>query len=201
MNYLHPLLILKNNIMATIGRNIVTTGFKGKVGDLIVFRTRGNKTYVSESPKITAHELSPKQKAALKRFQEAVIYGKGCMADAVTKAAYQNGVEGNQSAYNVAVADFLNAPQIDEVDLSTYKGQVGNTIRVRATDDFKVTQVTLAIYNSDNTLVEEGKAVQAADLADWVYTVTKENTNLTGDKIIVKASDLPGNITESDQMI
>ena len=37
--------------MAESKNNVLTHGLSGKVGDLIVFRVRGNKTFVSSKPK------------------------------------------------------------------------------------------------------------------------------------------------------
>jgi len=187
--------------MAKVGKNLVTTRLSGKLGDLIVFRTRGTKTYVSTAPEVKERVPSEAQKAHIKLFQEAIIYGKGAIADPDQKKAYLEAAVENQTAFNVAVADFLNAPQIDEVDVSMYEGKVGNTIRIRATDDFKVVQVMVAIYTTDSTLVEQGSAKQDRNMVDWIYTVTEDNGDILGDKIIIKASDLPGNLTQSEQTI
>jgi hypothetical protein len=187
--------------MAILGKNVVTTRLRGKVGDLLVFRRRGDKTYVSTAPEEKDRVLSPAQKEHAKRFQEAIIYGKGAIADPALKDAYKQEAVGNQTAFNVAVADFLHAPQIDEVDVSKYAGKIGNSIRIRATDDFKVAQVSIAIYNSDNTLVEEGLALQQGNQLDWIYTITVDNGDLQGDKIVIKATDLPGNLTQSEQAV
>ena len=84
-------------------------------------------------------------------------------------------------------ADLLNAPKIEQIDLSGYHGQVGDVIKVRAYDDFKVVSVSVHIYNSDGVVVEEGNATEQG--IDWVYTATAQNTDLSGDKIIVKATD------------
>ena len=36
---------------------------------------------------------------------------------------------------------------------------------------------------------------------DWLYTATTENSRLEGDKIVVRMSDKPGNITEQEQLL
>lgn len=180
---------------------MVTTRLRGKVGDQLVFRTRGDKTYVSVAPEHKDREPTDAQKAHAKLFQEAIIYGKGVVADPVLKDTYQQAAVGNQTAFNVAVADFLHAPQIDEIDISKYSGQAGNSIRVRATDDFKVVQVLVSIYNSDNSLVEEGFALQDKNQVDWIYTTTANNADMQGDKIVIKVSDVPGNLTQKEETI
>jgi len=72
---------------------------------------------------------------------------------------------------------------------------------VRATDDFRVTQVQVSIVNADGSVVEEGNAVQQANGIDWLYTATVANESLAGDKIVVRASDKPGNITTLEQEV
>ena len=88
------------------------------------------------------------------------------MADAAAKAEYAAKAGESRSAFNVAVADFFGAPSIDEIDLTGYAGQVGDSIRVRATDDFKVVEVQVSIVNSDGSLVEQGSAVKQANAVD-----------------------------------
>ena len=66
------------------------------------------------------------------------------MADADAKAAYASKAGDTRSAFNVAVADFFNAPNIDAIDLKAYSGTAGNSIRVRVTDDFRVVQVQVS---------------------------------------------------------
>jgi hypothetical protein len=190
---------VKSNIqsMVQIKKNIVTKGFSGKL-DTIVFRVRGGKTIVSTAPEHKEHELSQAQKNHRKNFQEAILYGKSVLADAGRKAEYKEVADEGQSAYNVAVADFLNAPAIEEIDVNKYTGQPGSTITVQASDDFKVAEVQIAIYNNDGSLVEKGFAVQQPNLADWLYTATAVNSELPGDKVVVRVTDIPGNLTQVD---
>ena len=62
--------------MAESKNNVITHGLTGLVGDMIVFRNRGGKTYVSSKPKERTGELSDGQKQQQKRFQEAILYEK-----------------------------------------------------------------------------------------------------------------------------
>jgi len=185
--------------MAESKNNVITHGLAGLVGDLIVFRNRGGKTFVSSKPKERTGEPSEAQKQHHRRFQEATIYAKGAISDPAVKADYEAKVTGNETPYNVAVADFFHAPDIETVDLSKYSGKKGETITIRATDDFKVTEVRVTIYNADGTEVEQGLAVVSANGLDWVYTTTADNASLDGDRIVIRASDLPGNVTEEEQ--
>ena len=187
--------------MAESKNNIITHGLSGKVGDLIVFRNRNGKTVVANTPKERTGELSAAQKGQQKRFQQATIYAKSALANPETKQAYKDAADEGESAYNVAVADFMHAPDIEEIDLSKYTGKVGSTITITVTDDFKVAEVSVTILNEDGTEVEHGLAQSALGGLDWLYTATADNNMLTSDKIIIRASDLPGHITEKEQAL
>lgn len=182
--------------MAESKNNIVTHGLSGKVGDLLVFIQRNGKTIVSKAPKERTGGLSDKQEIQKLKFQRAVLYAKTIMNDASKKQMYEAMSDDSKgiSAYNVAVADLLNAPKIQEINLSAYTGNPGDTIRIIATDDFEVVSVIVKIENSDGSLVEEGSAVNNG--AEWIYTATVLNSDLSGDKITITASDYPDNVTE-----
>lgn len=185
--------------MAESKNNVLTKGLTGLVGDMIVFRNRGGKTFVSAKPKERSGELSENQKQHQGRFQEAILYGKTAIADPSQKAAYEDVTTGGQTAFNVAVADFFHAPEIKDVDVSGYTGKSGDKIIIRATDDFKVSSVMVAIYNADGTEVEHGLAIQSPNGVDWIYTTTQANASLAGDRIVIQATDIPGNVTEQQK--
>lgn len=187
--------------MAESKNNIITHGLSGKVGDLIVFRNRNGKTYVASKPKKRTGELSDAQKEHHKRFQQAVIYAKSALMNPETKQAYKEAATQGESAYNVAVADFMNAPDIDEINISKYTGKVGDIIEVTVTDDFSVQEVSVTILNADGTEVEHGSAQLSGNGLAWIYTATTNNSSLDGDKIIIHASDMPGHLSEKEQLI
>ena len=58
----------------------------------------------------------------------------------------------------------------------------------------------MAIYNSDGTLVEQGNALNNNGPL-WVYTATVNNPNLSDDKIVVRATDLPDNLAEKEVLL
>lgn len=182
--------------MAESKNNIVTHGLSGKVGDILVFSQRNGKTIVSKAPKERTGGLSEKQQAQAQKFQKAVLYAKSVLANPNKKQMYEAMSDDSKgvSAYNVAVADLLNAPDIEMIDLSKYSGNLGDVIKVMATDDFAVIGVHVKIENADGSLVEEGAAIDNG--GEWVYTATASNPDLSGDKITVTALDNPANLTE-----
>jgi hypothetical protein len=187
--------------MAKSGNNVVTHGLSGQIGGILVFKTVKGKTIVSASPRKSNRLPSEKQQEQQKLFQEAVIYGKTVMVTPELRAKYELSVPLGSSIYQVALADFLHAPKFDEIDVTKYLGAPGNTIRIRVTDDFSVENVEVTIQNEDGSLVENGDAVRMANGVDWEYIATVQNSSLTGDKILVRAHDLPGNIAESNVVL
>ncbi|MDR1221914.1 MAG: hypothetical protein LBL07_03425, partial [Tannerella sp.] len=131
--------------------------------------------------------------------QYAILYGKTVISDVEMKAEYQQKAKPGLSAFNVAVADFLNAPVIDLVDLSNYAGRVGDTVRVRVYDDFAVREVRVRITNADGSPVEEGAAQADAIGYEWTYVATQTNESLEGDRIEIFVSDTPGNVTHEER--
>ena len=181
--------------MAKSKNNVVTHGLSGKIGDLLVFRQRYGQTVVSKIPQQSA-KSSDRQAAHRKRFQQAAFYGKAAIDSPETASLYKAAATKGRTPFNVAVADFLNAPDIVHVDLSGYAGNVGDRIAVDATDDFAVVSVKVEIVN-ENGVVEEGEAVRDVGYR-WIYTATQENNDTATSKITITASDLPGNLTERE---
>ncbi|GAB3835804.1 hypothetical protein [Hymenobacter jeollabukensis] len=183
--------------MARVSNNIITQGLSGTIGGTLVFRQVGGQTVVSAAPRESDKAPTAGQTAQRERFQMAALYAKAQLSDPVGKTEYEAGrpEDGSASAYAIAVADFLQAPDIHEVDLTHYQGRVGDTIRVRVTDNFKVTEVRLRIENADSSVVEESTAVRQPNGLDWVFTATAANASLVGDKITIRATDKPGNLT------
>lgn len=184
--------------MAESKNNIVTHGLSGKVGNLLVFRNYAGKTIVTSKPRKPSGTPSEAQKAHRQRFQQAVIYGKEVQLDPAKKELYKPSTSAGVSVYNVAVADFMQAPDIAEIDVSDYSGKIGDIITITVEDDFMVSGVTVTITNSDGTEVESGNAQPSAAGHKWTYTATANNENLSGDKIVIRAYDMPGNVSEEE---
>jgi hypothetical protein len=185
--------------MAKVAGNIVLHGASGMLGDQIVIRQRSGHIILAQAPAESTKEPTEAQATQRQRFQQAVLYGKQVVDNPAQKSDYEAKAKPLQTAFNVAVGDFLHAPDIDEIDVTQYYGVIGNTIRVRVTDDFEVKQVTVAIHNGDGSLVEQGEAVHQENSLDWIYTATAENTETAGDRIEIRATDRPGNVAEEEQ--
>lgn len=188
--------------MAKVKNNIVTQGLRGMLGGQLVFRQTSRGTEVSVAPQAPTGPPSAAQTAHRERFQKAIVYARGLAQDPAVQAEYGDEAQArNQSVSNVLVADYMRAPNIELVDISAYKGKVGDLIRITATDDHAVKAVAVKIENGNGSLVEQGAAVQQANPNQWLYTATASNTALAGDKLTVTATDKPGNPKATTQTL
>jgi hypothetical protein len=179
--------------MAKQTGNVVTHGMSGKIGDILIFSRRNGQTIVSKVPERTK-PLTEKQIAQQRKFKQAVLYAKGAVKEEGLAEIYEAVAEKKKlTPFTVAVADFLNAPEIEHIDLSKYAGNTGDIIRIEVADDVIVKSVQVSIINPDGSIVEEGDAVADASGHVWTYTATQTNDSLEGDKITVTISDLPDN--------
>jgi hypothetical protein len=180
--------------MAKVKDNVMMKGFSGTIGKQLTFRQIGGETFVSNYQKAPAVATTEKKLAAQAKFGIATAYARRALKDPELKAMYQAVVKGGQRAFNIAMRDALNAPVVKSIQAENYQGHVGDQIIVRATDDFKVADVVVSIYNKAGNLIEEGNAViQEDDQIEWLYIVQQENPGHVGSKIVAAATDLPGN--------
>ena len=181
--------------MAKVRSNIIVDGIGGMLGNQLVFKQdKAGRTIVSVKPTFDENRtFSDAQQAQQEAFREAAAYARTAKDEPV----YEQKAEGTtKSAYNIAMADWFHEPEILEIDLSGWHGQAGQTIRIKAQDDVKVTQVTVAITGADDALLESGNAVQSEGLW-WEYTSTAAAQE--GAKVMVSARDLPGHIAKMTQ--
>jgi hypothetical protein len=182
--------------------NPIMKGASGMLADTVVYREQNGQLIVANRPK-KRDGLSDKQKVVKENFLNATYYAKGQVKNPVTKAEYATGITAKlPNAYSVALADFLKGPEITRVDASGYAGNAGDSIRITAVDNFKVTEVTVEIRANDDSLVEQGMAVvNPENPMLWDFTTTQSVANLAGTRVIVQAKDKPNNVTIKDLVL
>jgi len=173
---------------------------RGQVGDL-VFKRYGEKTVISQKPDISGTEATPAQEAGRERFREAALYGKMVMADPETKALYSEAAKAKgKPVFSLTIADFFNAPSVEEVDLSAYSGAAGDEIVIQASDDFDVASVEVALTDGNGSAIESGAAVETpAGSGRWVYTASANVPTGTTVRIAVTAKDRPGGVGSAEE--
>lgn len=179
--------------MSKVKDNIITEGLSGRLGkSRLIFRTGKNgKTSVAlRSPASEDRVFNEAQQAQQEAFAQATQYAVLAKDNPIYVNLAQ---ETDASAYNLAVADWFRKPKVLDLNTDGWTGGIGHTIRVKATDDTKVTRVQVTIHQDGNVL-EAGEAVpSSADGLLWTYVTT---TNLTGTpnlQLDANAFDLPGN--------
>jgi hypothetical protein len=182
--------------MARVFQNVVMQGVKGTLGDQLIFKKdKAGRTIISVKPTFDEDRMfSLAQQAQHQAFREATAYAK----DQTNNPLYLAKAEGTpMNAYNIAVADWFNRPQILEIDLSGWVNGDGGTIRVRVQDDVSVQGVKVTIADENGTFLEEGEAVESSALW-WEYNTAQAAANNM--RVTASAKDLPGHITERTEL-
>jgi hypothetical protein len=177
--------------MAKVRNNIFLRGLSGALGKQFVIKTtRSGKTIITNMPTFGEdREFSEAQKSHQSAFREASAYARS----AKTQPVYVERAKAASSIpYNLAISDWFGRPQVLEIDIREWTGQVGQQIRVRAQDNIHVASVQITIKNDDGTGLEEGEARQT-DGPWWTYTSTSTVPRAAACRVTAVARDLPGN--------
>lgn len=186
--------------MAKSNNNVVMYGTSGKIGDLLIFSQRAGKTIISKISQ-RSKTLSAKQLAVTEKFKAAATYAKNALKNAAIKLFYKEKAGPGVYPFNVALADYFNAPEVTQIDLTGYTGLPNSTIRILAEDDVKVTNVHVTVTSSTGSIIEEGDALLDADSAWFVYTAMQTNSTLSGTTIEVAATDMASNTTTKEALL
>ncbi|ASZ14167.1 hypothetical protein KTO58_03160 [Chitinophaga pendula] len=188
--------------MAISRNNALTQNLSGLFAGVLVFRQlKGGRTVMARVPHPSSKPPTSSQVEARERFLEASYYAKSVLKNPELREGYLVKAKDGQSAMNLALRDYIQAPEIRRIDTASYTGQPGQVIVIKAFDDFKVTGVSVFIYGPGNVLIEAGAAILPEDSPYWRYTVLLANNNVVGGKIVVYAKDLPGNVTTKEQLL
>ncbi len=158
----------------------------------IVSQTSSGKKLITRKP---LPDLRPEYKGKPKTMRKIVRMAVTYAEFACEQPVYQSRAIGTaNSAYNLAVADYLVKPQILDIDLRGWGLGLGRIIQVQAKDDFMVLSVRLVIREGDCVL-EEGEAVQSEENnLFWNYSTKTTIARKPGLILEAFAYDLPGNM-------
>ncbi len=186
--------------MAIVSEDSPYHGRRGKDGQL-VFRQLNGKTVVQAAGRKPSGPVSAATQAQREFMFRSRQYGKAQSDDPVTKALYASGVSREfPSAYAVASRDYRNPPEITLLDVGGYRGQLGDAIRVLATDDFEVVAVQVCILAPDGHVQEAGPALRQAD-GSWRYEARQTALATAGLVVLAEACDRPGNAATAQQQL
>jgi hypothetical protein len=180
--------------MANITPNPTAGQLSGTIGELVFVRLKNGKVIVRRRPV----RKTPKKAGEIANqegFIQAVAYAKAVWnSQPELQARYQAaGQRQRRQGFQLAKADFRLPPRIGDVDLSGYRGDAGDLIRVVATDDFEVKEVLVVLRRLSGELIEQGEAV--LDQGTWSYRAQTQVA--AGETVTVEAMavDCPGHTT------
>lgn len=179
--------------MARLYNNIMILGSNGLVGGQFADRkTRLEQSILTGKPLFDdCHKASESRKAYEAAVRESTTYANFSQTeDVYLKKAKRMGV----TPYYIALADWFEAPKVLEINVDSWTGKIGQTIRVKARDNVMVARITVVIRDAEENLLEMGEAVQAEPGSPWWNYTTKSLVRMTPFPIVeVTAFDLPGN--------
>jgi hypothetical protein len=100
--------------MAKVTGNILTSGLRGKIGQLLVFRRVNGKTIVSHAPrKPDKSKETAAQRKSRSTFKEASRWAKIVLLDPDQKTYYQQRAKTLKlpNAYTAAIKDYMRNPE------------------------------------------------------------------------------------------
>jgi hypothetical protein len=181
--------------MAKIELNSAIRRIRGTI-DNWVYRRNGDGVAIAKRPTVTALPTAA-QLAVREDFRAAAAYARSVRLDPIQRPRYEAAARTKgKNAFAFALADFLNEPTVLSIDMSAYHGALGDLIKVRASDDFEVMGVTVAICDLEGGVIQQGAAV----FMDGQWRYAASGGIGLGESVIIKAvaTDRPGHTGSLD---
>jgi hypothetical protein len=177
--------------MAKMKLSPAVATLSGKLGNM-VHRQLWGQHVVSPPPDFTDRVLSADQVAQNDKYRNAAMVWDALAAD--VKAGYKAwGKRLNKPPYALFNKNFSRPPSVEEIDLSQYAGQAGQTIGIRAVDLFEVAGVEVTVRAAGGNVVEKGAAVKKqGEKYKWAYQTTVAAQNPVGLSVEAMAKNWPG---------
>ena len=174
--------------MGKIVNNPVTRSFSGSFGDDVVFRQIGNRTFFAKK---AVYVKSPTlaQQANRKLFSDAQNFASLALEDPQQSEWYSivAKVNGLKTAQLAAIRDYMLKPEIENVDLKNYNGNIADRITIKPKMLLKIQRIEVSIYNATGALVESGWARKHE--LQWRYEATAVNSSVEASRIVLIAYD------------
>ena len=157
--------------MARGDKGTILSGFHGRLDDLIVIKQRNGKPVMCFYPKGKKVKWTENQKKHRIEFQFAIRYARLAIKDPVKLAFYEAREHDGINAYNLAISDYMHKPEIISIDIRKARGCDQYLIRVRAMDDFIVTQVRINLIDLTGNFKQVAPTqFRHTDL--WIYRIS-----------------------------
>jgi len=178
--------------MALVLDNVLLQVVRGSLGDQITIYERNGQIIMAKKRGPSRKKPTLKQLEARYKMKVAAAYARVIIQDPELKAYYKSLAGPGQNAYNMAVKDAYQSPEIQNIVLEE------ETVVVTVKDEFRVAAVEVRVVDADGVIRERGKAVVGRNGVDWYYKTTALPA---GGRVIVVAVDLPGNETVKELLL
>jgi hypothetical protein len=177
--------------MAKMKLSPAVATLSGKLGNM-VHRQLWGQHVVSRLPDFTNRVLSADQIAQNDKYRNAAMVWDELAAE--VKAGYKAwGKRLNKPPYALFNKNFSRPPSVEEIDLSQYAGQAGQTIGIRAVDLFEVAGVEVTVRGVGGNVIEKGAAARKqGEKYQWTYQTTVGAQNPVGLSVEALAKNWPG---------
>ena len=182
--------------MAISDINVITHGYHGKIGNVVIRRWAG-KSVISSLPSTCFRKWSKAQKENRRHFRDAMLWARETLQDPVRHDHYRKKAKRGQTAWNAAVSDYLKGLRIDHADLSNYRGRIGDEIRITPRDWRRVQAVIVTIFSVQGFLLETGPAIHLQGQNGWIYKATEQNPAYKKSKVVIRLSDSVINLPQA----
>ena len=172
--------------MAIVKDNVLLRLVRGTLGDQLTIYERNGQIIMAKKRGPSKKKPTKKQLEARYRMQVAAAYAKEMLKDPELKAYYKSKAGAGQNAWNMAIKDAYNAPEVQDIRFED------STVVVTAKDEFRVAEVEVQVLDAAGVMLERGKAVLGRNGVDWYYKVA---VLPPGGLVSVVVVDLPGNGT------
>lgn len=186
--------------MAKVRLNPAVAAMSGKIGDF-VYRQLWGRQVVGKVPDFSRREFTEPQKAELARFGAGSLKWNGLSRE--VKALYTaRAKELQMPPCALYQKDNARLPSVEDIDLSAYTGQMGQTIRISAIDLVDVASVEVTIRLPGGETLESGAATRVASGdSHWTYRTTAVAASPAGVTVAAVASNWPGNKATAMKMV
>lgn len=178
--------------MALVKDNLLLQAVNGSLGDEITIYERNGQIIMAKKRGPSKYLPTIKQLEARYKMKVAAAYAKVIIQDPEIKAYYKSLAGPGQNAYNMAVKDAYQSPEIQNIQFED------TTVVVTAKNEFRVAEVSVRVIDAQGNLLERGRAVPARNGVDWCYKTDHLPPN---GKVIIVAVDLPGNETVKEVLL
>lgn len=176
--------------MAHTSLHPALTHLRGSLGGL-TFRMRpdGQASVFTRDPVSTP--ASPAQRERRQAFSAAQRYAREVLADPLQRLRYQSLAKVRHRPPNtLLIANYLNPPAIETVDLGHYTGGAGQDIALLASDDLEVASVEVEVRDPGEAILETGSAQAAHGV--WRYRTTTDVPAGVSWRVVVTATNRAG---------